>query len=148
MAIDWKKIQPDGIRSWLHGKVHGTSMLSEEDADFIFGIWDSLEAKNRMGNKTAIDIIQVVMRHARKRVRQELEYIDGQIARKRRNASKGDKTPKMDKLVERRARVLEAIEEVTEAIAAVSRAFDKYYDASTFGKDGEMMRARNTGRIQ
>jgi len=148
MPVDWNKIQPDGIRSWLHDKVKGQSMLPEPDADFIFGIWEALETKNRLGNKTAIDIIQVVMRHTRKRVRAELEILDKEISRKERNTRKGDKTPKLDDMRARRVVILEAIEEVTEAIHAVTKAFDKYYDASEFGRKNEEMRARNCGVIE
>ncbi len=148
MAVDWKKAQPVGIRSWLRDKITGVSMMPEEDADFIFGVWEALETKNRMGNKTAIDVIQVVMRHTRKRVRAELEILDEKIARRERNTPKGDKTPKLDAMRAQRVVILEAIEEVTEAIHAVTRAFDKYYDASQWGRDNEEMRARNCGRIE
>jgi oligoribonuclease NrnB/cAMP/cGMP phosphodiesterase (DHH superfamily) len=131
MAVDWTKLQPKGVRSWIKSRVDGVACLHPETADFIFQIWEDLEHKNRLGNQTAIDVIQVVMRHARKQIKIELQQLDDQIARKKKNTTQGDKTPKLDALID----------------SAISRAFDKYYTASQYGKRNEDFRARMAGKI-
>jgi fructose-1,6-bisphosphatase len=147
MAVDWTKLQPKGVRSWIKSRVDGVACLHPETADFIFQIWEDLEHKNRLGNQTAIDVIQVVMRHARKQIKIELQQLDDQIARKKKNTTQGDKTPKLDALIDSRSAILEALEETNEAISAISRAFDKYYTASQYGKRNEDFRARMAGKI-
>lgn len=144
--VDWDKIQPKGIRSWLQSRVKGHASVHPETADFIFSIWEALEHRNRAGNQTAIDVIKTVMRHFRKQIKTELEQLDWHIEREKRNTPQGDKAPALDALMESRKEIAEALTETAEAIAAIDTAFSKYYKASRYGQRNEDFRARMAGK--
>ncbi len=145
--VDWTKGQPEGIRSWLKSRIDGVANVHPETADWMFSIWEELPKRNRLGNQTAIDVMQIVMRHMRQQINTELEWLEKEIQKERRNTGKGDKAPRLDELVETAAAVRLALKETREALQAITAAFDAYYQVSKFGQKNENFRARMLGKL-